>query len=71
MSPIKIDPDIMSGTPCFAGTRVPVETLFKVLARGQSLDYFLEGWPSVSREQAVAVLELATRRVSEMPAGAA
>jgi uncharacterized protein (DUF433 family) len=57
--PIKIDPEIMSGTPCFAGTRVPVKALFDVLAHGHSLDYFARGFPTVSREQAVAVLELA------------
>jgi uncharacterized protein (DUF433 family) len=62
--PIKIDPEIMSGTPCFAGTRVPVRILFEVLERGKPLDDFLRGYPTVTREQAVAVLELAKRRVT-------
>ena len=64
MDPIKIDPEIMSGTPCFSGTRVPIRTLFDVLERGKSLDEFLRGYPTVTRELAVAVLELAKRRVT-------
>ena len=63
MNPIKIDPDIMGGTPCFAGTRVPVQTLFDLLEMGRSIDYFIEHFPTVEREQAVAVLELAKQRV--------
>ncbi|MFL5735243.1 MAG: DUF433 domain-containing protein [Chloroflexia bacterium] len=55
---INRDPEIMSGTPVFKGTRVPVQTLFEWLEDKESLDYFLENYPSVSREQAVAVLEL-------------
>ena len=50
--PINIDPEIMSGTPAFAGTRVPIDALFNNLAAGVSLDEFLENFPSVSREQA-------------------
>ena len=61
---IKIDPEIQGGTPCFAGTRVPVKSLFDYLARGRSLDYFLEQFPSVQREQAIAVLEHAEKLVS-------
>ena len=56
---IKIDPDIQGGVPCFAGTRVPVKSLFDYLARGRSLEYFLTQFPSVTREQAVQVLEQA------------
>mgnify|MGYP001350330427 CR=1 FL=1 len=56
---IKIDPEIQGGTPCFAGTRVPVKSLFDYLARGRSIDYFLEQFPSVKREQAAQVLEQA------------
>jgi uncharacterized protein (DUF433 family) len=56
-SVIKIDPEIMSGTPCFAGTRVPVRTLLDYIEGGETLDYFLEGFPSVSREQVIAYLE--------------
>jgi uncharacterized protein (DUF433 family) len=59
MNPIKIDPEVMGGTPCFAGTRVPIKNLFDLLEHGRSLDYFLEQFPRVTREQAVAVLEMA------------
>ncbi len=51
------DPEIMGGTRVFAGTRVPVRILFEHLEAGDSLDVFLEDFPSVSRELAVAVLE--------------
>ena len=54
---ITVDPEIHSGTPVFTGTRVPVKTLFDHLEAGDSLDVFLEDFPSVSRELAVAVLE--------------
>jgi uncharacterized protein (DUF433 family) len=54
---ITIDPEIHSGTPVFAGTRVPVTTLFDHLEAGASLEVFLDDFPSVSRELAVAVLE--------------
>lgn len=54
---IAVNPDIQGGTPCFAGTRVPVKSLFDYLARDRSLDYFLEQFPSVKREQAMEVLE--------------
>jgi uncharacterized protein (DUF433 family) len=63
MNPIRIDPEIQGGTPCFAGTRVPVKTLFDMLAADHDLDYFLEGFPTVTREQALAVLELAKQKV--------
>jgi uncharacterized protein (DUF433 family) len=59
-SVVKIDPEIMSGTPCFAGTRVPARTLIDYLEGGDSLDDFLEDFPTVSREQAVALLEEAS-----------
>jgi uncharacterized protein (DUF433 family) len=51
------DPDVVSGALVFAGTRVPVEILIDYLKAGQSLDRFLEGFPSVGREQAEAFLE--------------
>jgi uncharacterized protein (DUF433 family) len=54
---ITIDPEIHSGSPVFAGTRVPVKTLFDHLEAGESLEVFLDDFPSVSRELAVAVLE--------------
>jgi uncharacterized protein (DUF433 family) len=53
------DPDILGGIPVFAGTRVPVKSLYDYLEAGDSLDEFLESFPSVSRGQAVAALELA------------
>jgi uncharacterized protein (DUF433 family) len=56
---IIVDPDIQSGAAVFAGTRVPVQNLFDYLEEGDSLDVFLKQFPSVSRQQAVAVLEQA------------
>jgi uncharacterized protein (DUF433 family) len=51
------DPEVMHGTPVFRGTRVPVKTLFDCLENGDSLDDFLQGFPTVSRELAIQVLE--------------
>lgn len=56
---ITTSPDRLSGTPVFAGTRVPVQTLIDYLEAGDALDDFLRDFPSVSREHAIAVLELA------------
>jgi uncharacterized protein (DUF433 family) len=56
---ISVEPDIQSGTPCFAGTRVPVKSMFDAIERGRSLDYFLEQFPSVTLEQARQVLRQA------------
>ena len=55
--PITVDPEILGGTPVFRGTRVPVDALLSNLEAGVSMDEFLENFPSVSREQAVEVLE--------------
>ena len=55
-SVVHSDPDILGGTPVFVGTRVPVRTLLDYLAAGDSLDEFLDHFPTVSREQAVAAL---------------
>ena len=55
-SVVHSDPDIMGGTPVFVGTRVPVRTLLDYLAAGDTLDEFLDHFPTVSREQAVAAL---------------
>jgi uncharacterized protein (DUF433 family) len=60
---VTIDPEVMSGTPCFAGTRVPARTLIDYLEEGDSLDDFLEDFPTVSREQAIAFLEEASERM--------
>jgi len=64
---IVVDPDIQSGAPVFAGTRVPIQNLFDYLEEGDSLEVFLKQFPSVTREQAIAVRERA--RVS-LPADA-
>lgn len=56
-SVIKIDPEIMSGAPCFAGTRVPIQHLMDYLEGGDSMGEFVEDFPSVSREQVIAFLE--------------
>jgi uncharacterized protein (DUF433 family) len=53
------DPEILGGTPVFVGTRVPLRNLIDYLERGHSLDEFLDAFPTVSREQAVAALEAA------------
>ncbi|MDE3011621.1 MAG: DUF433 domain-containing protein [Pseudomonadota bacterium] len=60
---IRRDPEIMSGAPCFSGTRVPVQHLFDYLEGKSSLDDFLEDFPSVTREVAVATLEAAKARL--------
>jgi uncharacterized protein (DUF433 family) len=64
------DPEILGGTPVFVGTRVPVKSLYDYLEAGDSLDEFLESFPSVTREQVVAALELA-RSMTEAHATAA
>lgn len=62
-SVVTVDPEIMSGTPCFAGTRVPARTLLDYLEGGETLDEFLEQFPTVSRKQAIAFLEQAGERL--------
>jgi len=64
MNVVEIDPEILSGTPVFAGTRVPIYNLFDYLEAGDSLDKFLASFPSVTREQAIAALELAREAVA-------
>lgn len=54
--PINIDPEIMSGTPVFEGTRVPIDALTNNLAAGVSLEQFLDNFPTVTREQALAII---------------
>lgn len=58
---IQIDDEILGGQPVFYGTRVPVESLFMHLEKGISLDDFLEDFPTVSREHAISVLEIAEK----------
>jgi len=60
---VRIDPEIMSGTPCFAGTRVPVRTLIDYIEGGETLAEFFEDFPTVTREQAFAYLEEASERM--------
>ena len=56
---ITISPDIQSGEPVFSGTRVPIKNLFEYLKGGDTIDEFLEGFPSVTREQVIELLNLA------------
>ncbi len=58
-SVIESSPDVLGGTPVFKGTRVPVQALIDHLEAGDTLDAFLDQFPSVKREQAIAALELA------------
>jgi uncharacterized protein (DUF433 family) len=62
-SVVSRDVDIMGGAPVFAGTRVPVQTLLDYLEAGETIDDFLEGFPSVSRDQVIAFLEAAKDRL--------
>ena len=61
---ITSSPDILSGTPVFAGTRVPVRALIDYLEGGETIDEFLAGFPTVKREQVVAFLEEAAARMT-------
>jgi uncharacterized protein (DUF433 family) len=63
-SVIVSDPEVLGGTPCFRGTRVPVDSLIDYLEAGDSLDEFLDNFPSVGREAAVAALEEAKARLA-------
>ena len=67
---ISIHPERLSGKPCFTGTRVPIQNLFDYLEGGETIEDFLEGFPGVSREQAVAVLELSRRCLNKSLAAA-
>ena len=60
---ISTDPAVMGGTPCFAGTRVPVRTLLDYLEAGESIDDFLEGFPTVKRAHLVTFLDTATEHL--------
>ena len=62
-SVISRNPDVMGGTPVYTGTRVPVHTLLDYLEAGESIDDFLEGFPSVSRAQVISFLEQAKDRL--------
>ena len=62
------DPEIMGGTPVFVGTRVPAQSLFDYLEAGDSIEEFLEAFPTVSRDQAIAALEIAREAVTAVAA---
>jgi len=62
---IDSDPEVLGGTPVFIGTRVPIKSLFDHLEAGDSIDDFLEGFPSVHRDQVIALLEISQERILE------
>jgi uncharacterized protein (DUF433 family) len=61
--PITVDPEIMSGKPVFAGSRVPVDTMIGYILDGNTLNEFLDDFPTVKREDAIAVLEYANESI--------
>ena len=61
-SVISVSSEIMSGTPVFTGTRVPIQTLLDYLTAGDSIDDFLDGFPTVTREQVITFLEERSRK---------
>ena len=63
--PISAALDVLGGTPVFTGTRVPIQTLLDYLEGGESIDDFLDGFPSVSRDQIISFLEMAKDRLIE------
>ena len=65
---ISVSPEIMGGTPVFAGTRVPVQTLLDYLKAGESIDDFLDGFPTVTKEQLIVLLEEAGKQLMGMVA---
>jgi len=69
-SVINVDPEILGGTPVFSGTRVPVEILFEYLAHGDTIDYFLEQYPSVARDQVRTLLNEAKQHATTTAAAA-
>ena len=67
---ITVDPDILGGKPVFKGTRVPIETLFDHLEAGISVVEFLEDFPTVTKEQVIATLEIANKFLTAKKCGA-
>ena len=61
---INIDPETMGGTPVFTGTRVPVQALFDYIETGETLDEFLENFPSVKKDLAIKVLQMAEKSIT-------
>jgi uncharacterized protein (DUF433 family) len=64
-NPIEVNPRKMSGTPVFRGTRVPIQNLFDCLEEGETIDQFVDQFPTVTREQVNSVLELSKERLLE------
>ena len=62
--PINIDPETMGGTPVFTGTRVPIQALFDYIETGETLDEFLENFPSVKKAFAIEVLQMAEKSIT-------
>lgn len=62
--PINIDPETMGGTPVFTGTRVPIQALFDYIETGETLNEFLENFPSVNKEFAIQVLQMAGKSIT-------
>ncbi len=65
---ISVSPEVMGGTPVFTGTRVPVQTLMDYLKAGESIDDFLDGFPTVTREQVITLLDEAEKQLVEVVA---
>jgi len=65
---VSSSPEVMGGTPVFTGTRVPVQTLLDYLKAGESIDEFLDGFPTVTREQVISLLEIMERQITNMVA---
>lgn len=61
---INIDPDILGGTPVFTGTRVPIQTLFDYIETGETIEEFLENFPTVKKEQAIEVIKTASEFIT-------
>ena len=61
---INIDPETMGGTPVFTGTRVPIQSLFDYIETGETLDEFLDNFPSVKKDFAIQVLEMASQTLT-------
>ena len=63
---INIDPETMGGTPVFTGTRVPIQSLFDYLETGETLDEFLDNFPSVNKDLAIKVLDMASKTLTSI-----
>ncbi|CAN5483079.1 DUF433 domain-containing protein [soil metagenome] len=66
---ITVDPEVMSGMPVFTGTRVPIKNLFDYLETGDTVEIFLDDFPSVTKDQAIGILELAEKIITDTTEG--